>query len=227
MNSVEHPERKSVSGMCPPLQEAQNPSGPPRWLFLLPVFPVFPSWWIAELGPLSKPSDSELDSVAVWLFQTLITGICAILLLTAWGSSLCRLRWPKDPSTRMTLGGIATATCFGWTMYLAIKGERLFGGDRGADLFAGFLVFALPSLILIVPLLWHAIVRLQQPRYSAWGSAGFLGVAVGLQCWGSTRAADDPPSFLIVNSLLIAVAVTLWLIVIGHPSVPTPAEQLP
>lgn len=221
MNHSTHPDTRVGRGAKTSTLEVQNPVCTPWWMLLLPALPVIPSIVMAELGLSWISANSALDPAVFWMMQTLITGYIAILLLTAWENALCRLRWPDGSISRQNLAMVAAGACFGWTTWMAFRVEAL-GQD---DMIVVFLLLSLPTLGLTVPLLWCLIHRLRQPRRSAWVAAGFLGFAIGVQCWGAARVADDPASIFIANSVLIAVAVTGWLIGISLPAKkPAPPE---
>jgi hypothetical protein len=227
MNITTHPDDSVCSGGRPTAVDCNANARPPWWVHLLPVLPVIPGLVITELGlhriPVELASASEMDPAAIWMLQSLITGILAIFLLAAWGYSLCRLRWPNDPSGRLKLGITVPWTCIGWTLWMAIRANCI----SHEDMIMLILMVSLPALFISIPLLWHAILKLQQPCRSAWAIAGFLGGAICLQCWGTARVTDDPLYIFILNSALIAMAVALWLVVISLPSTKTSVPQIP
>jgi hypothetical protein len=107
---------------------------------------------------------------------------------------------------------------------MSIRWEAVSGNNMSAE-FLFFLLFSLSVLAFTVLPLWHVILRLRQPRLSLWMTLGFIGFSIGIQCWGTGHSVGDPPFIFIANSVLIAVAVTLWLIVISLPAAKTPATR--
>lgn len=217
MNDVTNPDQLTAVAATPAAMGKQALVCPHRWLVFVPCLAAALGIGMVELGLLWLPRESaagsELAPAQVWTLQSLITGNIAIFMLTAWGNSFCRLHWPNDISSRSSLGLAAAWSCVGWSTWMVVRATALIGDD----IVAPVLVFSFVTLALTIPSLWHAILKLRQPSRSVWVVVGFLGFAIGLQCWATASVGGDPAYIFIINSALVAGAVAVWLAVLSLP----------
>ncbi len=152
------------------------------------------------------------------MLQPLVTGNLAVFLAWVWLDLRASRQAGKDADARLGLWFVATV----------VAGISTFGGAAWAGVlerepFIPFLLFLVaPVLVVAVPLLWVAARRIERSWLRALMLAGVVMVSAIAQ-QGHITGNDAELRVFTMNSCLIGLAVTLWLLT--WTVEPPPADQ--
>jgi hypothetical protein len=143
-----------------------------------------------------------------WMSQLLLTGNLALGLLWIW---LDVLAWRRGIHHSESRGDLLVVMCFVVAGVVSF-GLLLAGATSGDDFFVMILLGALPTLAVMLPLLWMTARRIESLWLETLIPAGFGAASAFAQGCVDDSPARGGEGMLVANSYLIGAAIAVWLI---------------
>lgn len=165
--------------------------------------------WLSSFRGVQPMEQRSVLPFGGWILQPLVSGNLAICLLWVWLDRFAIRFCGRNSETRDYFFVVMLFVVFASTIFcLGTAGVR---GDSQVVAIAVFI--SLLVLAVAVPLLWLAVGRMVSLRLRTLALAGFVVASGGAQERAAALMnAGDDMSLFVMNSYLIGLAITIWLL---------------
>ena len=163
--------------------------------------------WLGPESELRTATRSGM-SVGAWVLQVLITGNLSVGLLWAWLDWQAWRRNLQPAETRGHLALVALVVAAGLSFLCFVLAEA----HRQNEVFGIALILALPTQVVLLPLLWLTMRRIESVRLGTLILVGFVAASALVQGRVDDSPGPDGENLFVLNSYLVGLAVAVWLL---------------